>query len=43
MEDIKLDNLIINKLTKAQYDSAEKSENELYAITDEEFYTKSEV
>ena len=43
MEDIKLDNLIINKLTKAQYDSAEKSENELYVITDEEFYTKSEV
>lgn len=44
MSDKKVENLIINKLTKEQYKSLEnKSDTELYVITDEEHLTPDEV
>lgn len=42
-QDTNLNTLIINKMTKAQYNSAEKSDNELYMVTDETYYTADEV
>lgn len=42
-QDTNLNTLIINKLTKAQYNAAEKSDNELYMVTDETYYTADEV
>lgn len=35
MADVELSQLIINKLTKAQYDSITPDENQLYLITDD--------
>ena len=42
-QDTNLNTLIINKMTKAQYNAAEKSDNELYMVTDETYYTADEV
>ena len=42
-QDTNLNTLIINKMTKAQYNAAEKSDSELYMVTDETYYTADEV
>lgn len=42
-QDTNLNTLIINKMTKEQYNAAEKSDSELYMVTDETYYTADEV